>query len=154
MLSNNTLHSSPAIAIASFHFSLLTRTGSCFLSLGSLVSPHPRSAVHCIQNHHLLSRTPVRRCIPPFSNYRSSQARGHPSISALLTSQSAKQARICSSHLVAKSRCRPTGPTLLRVVLFFALPKASETADTLDSLFRDDHPISAPRRGYTSSLAL
>jgi hypothetical protein len=46
ILSNNTLHTSPAISIALLHFSLLTRTGSCFLPLGSLVSPHSRSAVH------------------------------------------------------------------------------------------------------------
>jgi hypothetical protein len=38
ILSNITLHTSPAIAIASLHFSLLTRTGSCFLSLSVPVS--------------------------------------------------------------------------------------------------------------------
>jgi hypothetical protein len=46
MLSNNTLHTSPAIAITSLHFSLLTRTGYYFLSLGSPVS-HVLS-VQCI----------------------------------------------------------------------------------------------------------
>jgi hypothetical protein len=103
MLSNNTLHTSPAIAIASLHFPLLTHTCSSFLSVG-LVSPHSPSAVHCIQNHRLLSRAPVRRCIPPFSNYRSSQARGHPPILAVLTSQSSQ----ASTHMQLSSRCQIT----------------------------------------------
>jgi hypothetical protein len=66
--------------------------------------PRSLSAVHCIQSHHLLSQAPVRRCIPPFSNYRSSQVRGHPFISAVLTSQSSQ----ASTHMQLSSRCQIT----------------------------------------------